>query len=675
MTSTQTGYIIIMLFGLLMLFLIAYYLKARNREKADKILKKQKKSGRNYLYTFYRFFDTFPLTKRYYRRYRNRLQALYPADDISVNLKATKTFLTTITAGILVAVVTIVVADGDLFFVFAGFTMTYILVIALMNGSIERMERKLLYQFKDFIDMVREQYNKLNRVDDAVANTLDRLPYEMGLHATILHQVLISTNVEKAVDEYVDKAPNRFFMTFAAIAATTVEYGDKVVENGSSLFLRNINFLKEEVNIELLKQQKNNALFSGLSFVTLLPIFAVKPIEKWAITNMPDMATYYKGTYGIVCMAIVFVMSAVAYTLVGNLKNAKPNEVKETSVFKTVAEFPPIQRVLNGQVNRNYSKALRYDEMLRFTGDHLGVNTFLLKRYVTGIAIGIVTLCIMCSSVVRQKANDLSDFDNEFSSSIVADEEYRQTMRDTAELYTKEMAEVTKHNADGGLSEDELTQTIMENSDVKDEDSAKEVAQVVIQRNTALGDIYFKWWYLLAVFGTAMIGYMVPLWMLMFQQAAVKMNMEDEVSQFQTICLMLVHVDGANTTMLLEWMERFASCFKQSISQCIIDLPHDGQKALEKMRDAETFDMFQSFVNNMLSIDNVGIEKAFSSIETDRQYYKEKRQADNNIMMERKAGIGKWVAMAPLVFVFGFYLIYPMVKMAMSMMNQINQAM
>lgn len=85
--------------------------------------------------------------------------------------------------------------------------------------------------------------------------------------------------------------------------------------------------------------------------------------------------------------------------------------------------------------------------------------------------------------------------------------------------------------------------------------------------------------------------------------------------------------------------------------------------------------MFQSFVNNMLSIDSVGIEKAFSSIETDREYFKEKRQADNEIIMNRKAAIGKWVAVAPLVFVFGFYLIYPMIKMAMSMMNEINAAM
>ena len=78
------------------------------------------------------------------------------------------------------------------------------------------------------------------------------------------------------------------------------------------------------------------------------------------------------------------------------------------------------------------------------------------------------------------------------------------------------------------------------------------------------------------------------------------MSMEDEVSQFQTLILILMHVDGVNTIMLLEWMERFAFVFKDSISTCIIDLPHSGQKAIQAMQDKESFAPFKSLCLNLL---------------------------------------------------------------------------
>ena len=214
----------------------------------------------------------------------------------------------------------------------------------------------------------------------------------------------------------------------------------------------------------------------------------------------------------------------------------------------------------------------------------------------------------------------------------------------------------------------------MTDTDVQKEAMAKMVASAVIARVKKYNAIYFKWYFLFAIFGSAFLGYMAPLWILIFKHRAVQMTMEDEVNQFQTIILMLIHTDGINTITILEWMERFAFCFKDSISQCIIDLPHKGQDALKEMQYKESFPSFQSLMNSMIAIDDVGVETAFSSIETDRAYLKEKRKEDNEIMMNRKASIGRWVALFPLAFAFAAYLIYPLINMAQSMMSQIQSA-
>ena len=618
LSTNQMLYIFMGVLCLFLVFLIFLFTKSRKREKADRVVTRTKKNGRNYLYGFYLFYSHFPLTKRYFYKISNRVRAIYPADNIAINLRATKTILRGSIAALAMIAGTLAFAKNDLFFVFAGFFMAYIVLTTLVSGSLEAQERRLLLQFKDFIEDVREEYNRVHRVDDAVGNILDQLPYEIGLHAERIYKVLTATQVKKEADKYSDIAPNRFFTTFIAIASTTMEYGDKKIEDGRSLFLKNINFLKEEVNIELLKQAKNSALFSGLSIVALLPVIAIKPIELWATTNIPQLTKYYSGSYGIVCMAIVFALSAISYAMIDNFKSEKEMEIKENSIFKQIASRPVIRRFLNAQVNRNYSKSLKQDEMLRFTGDQLGINTFLLKRYCAAALLVLVTTILLFTSIFRSKQDLLTNFVDEFTSSSYTTAEYRDVMRETAKNYTEQTAKMTAKNAGTQEFKENLAADIMKNTDLHDKKLADSVADVVSQRVTKYSDVYFKWYYLLVIISMGILGYYIPLWLLMFKQSAVRMNMEDEVAQFQTLALIISRVDGANIAMLLEWMDRFAYCFKSSVSQCIIDLPHGGQKALIAMREAEPFRPFKSFANCMISVDEVGMVTAFSSIETDR---------------------------------------------------------
>lgn len=649
-----------------------YYI--RKAQKADRVVKETKKNGRNWRYYSYIFLSRNQLTKRTFRKIRNRLQNIYPADDMAINLKATNILTVAYLGALVIFIFVMIAARGDVFYIMAGCTLIYTLFTSFTNGRLERLELKIMVQFQNFIDMVREEYNDCKRVDDSVGRLLDRLPYEIALHAEIIHNVLTSTKVEEAADRYIEISPNRFFMMFTAISATTMEYGDKLDEHKSSVFLKNLNFLKEEVNIELLKMRKIKTVFGGLSAVALGAILAVKPIEYWAEGNIPEMASYYKGSYGIIMMVAVFLASITAYTLVNNLKDAKKDEVKEDSRLRRLAMKEPIHSIIVAQVNRNYSKALRHDEMLRFTGDHLGINTFILKRYVFAIATIVATFALFTTSVIRDRYQQISDFNDAFATSMAPDEEYIETMEEVGEAYAHDMRKMTGEQVSSAQSQEELKQRIMNETEVKDEAMAELVAKEIAEHVVSYHNSIFQWYFLLIIILSGVIGYYVPLWNLILKQKAVLMNMEDEVAQFQTITLILMHVDGMNIKKLLEWLERFSYCFKASIQECSIDIAHNEEKALHKLREAETFNLFQSYVGNLISIDKVGIEKAFSSLETDREYYKKKREDDNNAMIQRKSTYAKWISVVPLVLVFGGYLIYPMMQMAMNMMSEINNA-
>ena len=74
--------------------------------------------------------------------------------------------------------------------------------------------------------------------------------------------------------------------------------------------------------------------------------------------------------------------------------------------------------------------------------------------------------------------------------------------------------------------------------DAKDEEITKS-AERIFNKLKVVNSESFKWFELLLAFVFAIIGYMSQIWILMFQSKMRKLEMEDEVMQFQTIILML----------------------------------------------------------------------------------------------------------------------------------------
>ena len=72
---------------------------------------------------------------------------------------------------------------------------------------------------------------------------------------------------------------------------------------------------------------------------------------------------------------------------------------------------------------------------------------------------------------------------------------------------------------------------------------------------------YLKSYELLFAFVFAIGGYWGPKLMLIFQKMMRKLEIENEVMQFQTIILMLMKIERVNVEMILEWLERYSNIF------------------------------------------------------------------------------------------------------------------
>lgn len=652
---------------LIAILVIAYILLVKSiKKRKGLIVANNSKASLKGIFWLYRFFSQTPVLKRYYKKIKTHLEVNYPADEMSVRRKATLTMAKCFGLCLAIIVFVIAISKGDCFFICMGVFMTYFAFTYLITNSQEKLDGKLINQLGTFITDIRHYYSSQSAVEDAIYDTLDETPYEMGLHATKIYKILTSTDVKQEVDKYTDVAPNKYILTLVSICSSIKEYGDKPLEDGQSLFLKNLGYLKKEINIELLRRKRNAFLFSGLIALTLIPLFFLKAIESWCITNVPEMENFYRGNAGTIVMAAIFIITVLIYQLVANLKDGHSEDTKDHKLINKILTIPIVNKLVTLEINRHYTKHLRIDDGLKMVGDRIGVKGFLLKRVLLGIFSVILVLVVIFTAEYRSRYNILNDFSESFESSLVPDEEYRQIMRQAAFDHTLICLDVPDTEENRAFIAAEIEKRGIATK------FAREVADEVFLRVAQYKNVFFQWWFMLILIAGYVAGYYIPYLILLYKLGIVKMDMEDEVIQYQTIVLILMHVDGIMIDTVLEWMERFSYCFRQSIQECIINLEYSTQKALLKMKNQESFPPFRRFVDNLLMVESEDILTAFSEIETDREYYEDKRKEDNEIIMTKKAEIGKMIAFIPLFATLLGYLIAPFAVYAINMLSEIG---
>ena len=179
-----------------------------------------------------------------------------------------------------------------------------------------------------------------------------------------------------------------------------------------------------------------------------------------------------------------------------------------------------------------------------------------------------------------------------------------------------------------------------------------------------------QWYELLLAMVFAIAGYMSPIWLLFFQVKMRQLEMEDEVMQFHTIILMLMRIERVNVEIILEWLERYANIFKPVLSQCINNYEAGAWEALEEMKNDVSYQLFIRIVESLqAAVEKIPIRDAFDELESERDYYQERRKESNNRLISRKAMIGKVIGFAPMICLFVGYLIIPLVFVGFTSMS------
>ena len=660
---------------------IAYYILSKKMQKSEykKIQKLRQGTDTNKFSTeilfqkLYLTYTRIPFVKRYILKLRRRLEILNIDDEYATRRDSAKIMTKALAILLPLVILTIIFTRSNFLLMFILLIFEVFMIDILMEGSVDKKDNSLLVQQIDFFSEIRHAYHEFNMVEEAIYQVSQDDEKEISRQGEKIYEILISDDPETELEKYYDVAPNNFLKEFAGLSYLTKEFGDRKVD-GASLYLKNVDNITQEMQIEILKRDKLDYVFKSLSFISIAPVLLLEPLKNWAVSNFSFVKNWYYGKSGAIVQILILIITFISYILVRKLKdNGSVNmSTKNTQnpwqekVYKNKFAKKIIDLFIPKDGTKEYKKI---KDLLKEAASSLKMEWVFVNR----ICLAIVTFVV-------------SIFVFMYLHQIAIDYEYTQPTTDynliggmSAKDEKKAMELTKQDNVFLDMFRGKVDTTVKDIEkalrvskyyrDAEDKDITK-AAERIFDKLQVVNSESFKWFELLLAFVFAIVGYMSPIWILMFQSKMRQLEMEDEVMQFQTIILMLMRIERVNVEIILEWLERYSNIFKSQITRCVNNYEAGAWEALEELKNEISYMPLIRIVESMqAAVEKIPIKDAFDELDSEREYYRDKRKESNERLISRKAMIGKVIGFAPMVCLFVGYLIIPLVFIGLTSMS------
>ena len=681
--SNQTIFVLMgVVIGVFALVVIAYLFLRKKMQSSDVVRIERLRKGTQeksfssevmYQKLYVRYLKL-PFLRRYLLKIRRRLEIINIDDEFLTRLQTSKIITRALLIIIPVTLIVILMTKSNPLVMIIILIFELFIVDSLVDGMVDKLDNNLLTQQIDFFAAMRHSYHETNMVGEAIYQTAqDDEHIEISRQAERIYNILNSEDPETELEKYYDIAPNNYLKEFAGISYLTQEFGDRKVD-GTSLYLKNLDNITQEMQLEILKRDKLNYTFQSLSIISIIPMVMLEPLKSWALSNFSFTKSFYNGKLGMIVQIIILLVTFICYILIRKLKdngavnikmenNQNPWQAKLYNI-KPVKKFVDLFIPKDGTKERRKIKQALKDAASKQKIEWLYINrlTLTVVVFFASIFMFVMLHNVQINYIYTEPTTEY-DLIGELN-----DRDYAKAMETTkTHNYFLDMFRGKLDTTQDDIEKAMRRSTYYRDAD---DDTITSNAEQILDKLQTVNSEYLKWFEILLAMVFAIIGYAAPLLMLKFQVIIRKMSMEDEVMQFQTIILMLMRLERVDVEMILEWMERYADIFKEPISRCLNDYESGSWEALEAMKEEVSFQPLIRIIESLqTAVEKVPIKEAFDELDSDREYYQDKRKEANDRLISKKGMIGRAIGFTPLIGIFVGYLVVPLVVIGLTSMT------
>lgn len=636
----------------------------------------------------YTTLNNIPILGRHLSNIYNRLHVNNPENILTIRYKAISYFLISLIGFSVSLTVLWVIYVKDLYMSFVVVLISLFIRSAILDNLIGD-DTKLLKAFIDFLGDVKHNYQLHDMVQASILEATDKAKPLMNLHGKKLYEAI--TNRDH-LQTFYSNTINKHLKNFAGHAFLTKEYGDKKINN-ISLYLKNINFIISEINLELKKKEGIKYRLMYLTTLTIAPILTPELIEAWMRSNFTVADFFYDSIWGKLSKFLIILISFASYSTIRYLKKTSilNSRIEVPSNWdKILLQYKFIRRVVNffepSRKDKAYYKA---HDLLQESASHYDFDGLYLRKFIC-FFLGLILSMMFFISLHKTNALDII---NNNSYKFITNTTKLVTMDgavvDVYAIDQQVMADTIKEKS-SKINRDALLLKLQERGiDIHDPQQLESIVTLSQTLDKKLKTYYnetFKWRELLISIVIAFVLMDLPAWILWFKRYLRKADMEDEIFQFNTIILLLMHHKTVSVPVILEWMERFADIFFNPIRKCIINLQsgttqslhqlkahsgsteevdymkaqHGGFNALKSLREDVKYKAFARLVDNLISADKIGVLQAFEALESERSFYTDERKEATERTINNRGTLGEMVGLLPMYATAILHLVLPL---------------
>ena len=339
-----------------------------------------------------------PFIKRYILKVRRKLEIINIDDEYNTRKGASKILTKALVILVPIAVLTIIFTSSNYLLMFILLIFELFMVDTLIDGSVDKIDDKLLKEQIDFFSEIRHAYHEFNMVEEAIYQVSQDDEKNISRQGEKIYEILISDDPETELEKYYDIAPNSFLKEFAGVSYLTKEFGDRKID-GASLYLKNVNNITQEMQLEILKRDKLNYVFQSLSIISIAPVLLLEPLKNWAIDNFSFTASWYLGKPGMIVQILILILTFLSYILVRKIKdngstniNTKNTENPwQAKLYKNKIIKKIVDLFIPKEGTREYRKV---SQLLKDSASSLKMEWLYINRIVLAIITCIVSIIL-----------------------------------------------------------------------------------------------------------------------------------------------------------------------------------------------------------------------------------------------------------------------------------------
>lgn len=619
----------------------------------------------------HRYLLKIPFLNEYILNIRNRLYIIKPQNEIILINKALGIAIFSIGISVAVFIVMFTLYGSNVYMTVLLLTGCVYLNAITVNALSGERKSELLINLPDFIGDIKHNYHSCNMVDEAVYEATERSPSNVAEQGKQIYKVLTKSDGQMWLEDYYNKCPNKFLKILAGFSYLIKEFGDKKI-NGISMFVKNLNYITEEIYLEIIKSKQLNYQLKGLSVISLIPLVFMPFIESWMSSGFPEAKEFFNSSTAFFLKNTNIFLSVFCCFLISQIKENENKEYKSKE-FERIAEYKLLKIKLVSRVIdsikpvKKSSKYFKMEMLLREAGSPLNIECIYLRRIIFGFIAFVIIFSVFLTShqininaIVENSAYGIKE--KEFHMMLGKIDGIEEKMQSSVNRYDKQIIDSVS-NFYNKTSENNLKDLI--GKKIIETDNLDEDKKIVVQRIfNKITDLKKEKINFLEILFSILFGLFfsyVPIWVLLFAKNIRKVDMQDEVCRFHTIIILLMHHKNVDVRIILEWMSRFSDMFKGAINRCLNNF-HNPYEALQRMKEEVKFKDFVNLVDNLqMAIEKIDIASAFDALEVEREFYKENRKEINKQTTAKKIEIGKLIGFIPFYSVIILYMVVPLI--------------